>query len=122
MALVAKENHVPFYVATNLMKYNPSTIYGRGQKIEMRDPEELTRDWDDKPEKHFHALNPAFECIERVYINGLISELGIFPSSDIHDMFSHYYKDLSDTYREIENEETYFQNKPITWQLRWNRN
>ncbi len=118
MALVAKENHIPYYVATNLFKYNPSTVYGEGHKIEMRDPTELTRDWDEVPKKNFRAINPSFESIERVYINGLITELGIFPSSDIHEMFSHYYKDLCNMYEEIEHENTHFQNRPISWELR----
>ncbi len=110
LALVAHENHIPYYVATNMFKYNPSTIYGETNKIEMRNPNELYRDWDEVPKSHYRAINPAFESVERVYINGLITEAGIFPSSDIHEMFSHYYPKLSKMYDDIEHERTFFAN------------
>ncbi|MHA2430608.1 MAG: ribose 1,5-bisphosphate isomerase, partial [Promethearchaeota archaeon] len=90
LALVAHEEHVPFYVATPLLKYNPQTSFGLLEKIEMRDPKEV---WDDAPD-NLRILNPAFETVSRRYIDGLISEAGIFAPSHIHNYFTKLYPDL----------------------------
>ncbi|MHA1670468.1 MAG: translation initiation factor eIF-2B [Promethearchaeota archaeon] len=90
LALVAHEEHAPFYVASQLLKYNPDTNLGILEKIEMRDPKEI---WDNKHEK-LTILNPAFETISRRYIDGLITEAGIFASSHIHNYFVKLYPDL----------------------------
>jgi ribose 1,5-bisphosphate isomerase len=90
LALVAHEEHVPFYVASSLLKYNPSSQFGILEKIEMRNESEV---WE-KPPKGLKILNPAFETISRRYIDGLISEAGIFDSSLVHYYFSKHYPDL----------------------------
>ncbi len=41
LALVAHEEHLPFYVASPLLKYNPETSFGLLEKIEMRNPNEI---------------------------------------------------------------------------------
>ncbi|MEJ2251705.1 MAG: S-methyl-5-thioribose-1-phosphate isomerase [Candidatus Lokiarchaeota archaeon] len=92
LALVAHEEHVPFYVASSLLKYNPETSFGILEKIEMRDPEEIWKD----PPKELKIVNPAFETVSRRYIDGLISEAGIFASSHVHYYFSKLYPDLID--------------------------
>jgi ribose 1,5-bisphosphate isomerase len=90
LALVAHEEHVPFYVASPLLKYNPETSFGTLEKIEMRAPNEI---WEDAPEK-LQILNPAFETVSRRYIDGLISEAGIFAPSHVHTYFTKLYPDL----------------------------
>ena len=90
LALVAHEEHVPFYVASPLLKYNPKTNFGILEKIEMRDPEEI---WD-KQHENLTILNPAFETVSRRYIDGLITEAGIFASSHVHYYFSKLYPDM----------------------------
>lgn len=90
LALVAHEEHVPYYVATPLLKYNPQTSFGILEKIEMRNPKEI---WEDPPE-NLKILNPAFETVSRRYIDGLISEAGIFAPSHIHNYFAKLYPDL----------------------------
>ncbi|MBN1216692.1 MAG: hypothetical protein JXA99_14785 [Candidatus Lokiarchaeota archaeon] len=90
LALVAHEEHVPFYVASPLLKYNPQTSLGILEKIEMRSPIEI---WDSPPEK-IQILNPAFETISRRYIDGLISEAGIFASSHVPTYFAKFYPEL----------------------------
>jgi ribose 1,5-bisphosphate isomerase len=90
LALVAHEEHVPFYVASPLLKYNPETSFGILEKIEMRAPKEI---WEDAPEK-LQILNPAFETVSRRYIDGLISEAGIFAPSHVHTYFTKLYPDL----------------------------
>ncbi len=108
LALVAEEEHIPLFIATPLLKYNPSTLYGSYEKIEMREITEITKDWDEVPNKNLEILNPAFETVNRLLINGLITEAGIFPSSEIHMTFRHYYTFLSEAYTILENEETFF--------------
>ena len=90
LALVAHEEHVPFYVASPLLKYNPQTSFGILEKIEMRNPIEI---WRDAPE-NLEILNPAFETVSRRYIDGLISEAGIFAPSHVHNYFMKLYPDL----------------------------
>ncbi|MHA1148430.1 MAG: translation initiation factor eIF-2B [Promethearchaeota archaeon] len=92
LALVAHEEHVPFYVATPLLKYNPETSFGIIEKIEMRNTEEV---WKDPPEG-IEILNPAFETVSRRYVDGLITEAGIFASSHVHFQFAKLYPDLID--------------------------
>jgi len=90
LALVAHEEHVPFYVASPLLKYNPETSFGMLEEIEMRDPTEI---WDFQ-HNHLSILNPAFETVSRRYIDGLITEAGIFASSHVHNYFTKLYPDL----------------------------
>jgi len=92
LALVAHEEHVPFYVATPLLKYNPETSFGIIEKIEMRDTSEV---WEDPPEG-LQIINPAFETVSRRYIDGLITEAGIFASSHVHFQFTRLYPELVD--------------------------
>ncbi len=90
LALVAREMHIPYYVATPLLKYNPESVFGTLEKIEMRD---FTEVWEDKPE-NLKIKNPAFETVSRRYIDGLITEAGIFPAALISRVFYEQYPDL----------------------------
>jgi ribose 1,5-bisphosphate isomerase len=90
LALVAHEEHVPFYVATPLLKYNPQTSFGVIEKIEMRGTSEI---WENPP-KGVEILNPAFETVSRRYIDGLITEAGIFSSSHVHNYFEKLYPNM----------------------------
>jgi ribose 1,5-bisphosphate isomerase len=101
LALVAHEEHIPFYVATPLLKYNPGTAFGNYEKIEMRDESEIWKDWAEKPQG-LTFLNPAFETVNRLYISGVITEGGIFPSGQVHSNFRKLYPFLSDAYDLLE--------------------
>jgi len=90
LALVAHEEHVPFYVASPLLKYNPETNLGILETIEMRDPQEI---WKNPPEG-IEILNPAFETVSRRYIDGLITEAGIFASSHVPNYFAKTYPEM----------------------------
>ena len=90
LALVAHEEHVPFYVASPLLKYNPETNLGILETIEMRDPQEI---WENPPEG-IEILNPAFETVSRRYIDGLITEAGIFASSHVTNYFAKTYPEM----------------------------
>jgi len=90
LALVAREMHIPYYVATPLLKYNPDSVFGTLEKIEMRDHTEI---WSDKPEGII-IKNPAFETVSRRYIDALITEAGIFPATLVSRVFYEQYPDL----------------------------
>ena len=90
LALVAHEEHVPFYVASSLLKYNPETNLGILEIIEMRDSREV---WENPP-KGIEVLNPAFETVSRRYIDGLITEAGIFASSHVPNYFMKLYPEM----------------------------
>ncbi|MHA1767437.1 MAG: hypothetical protein ACTSVK_14395, partial [Promethearchaeota archaeon] len=57
--------------------------------------------WQDRPD-NITYMNPAFETINRVYISGVITEAGIFPSGQVHLMFAKTYPFLQEAYRLIE--------------------
>ncbi|MFW9896306.1 MAG: translation initiation factor eIF-2B [Candidatus Thorarchaeota archaeon] len=90
LALVAHEEHVPFYVASPLLKYNPETNLGILETIEMRDSSEV---WENPPKK-VNIMNPAFETVSRRYIDGLITEAGIFASSHVSNYFAQLYPEI----------------------------
>ncbi|MFW9823549.1 MAG: translation initiation factor eIF-2B [Candidatus Thorarchaeota archaeon] len=90
LALVAHEEHVPFYVASPLLKYNPETNLGILENIEIRDPNEV---WENSP-AGIEILNPAFETVSRRYIDGLITEAGIFASSHVPNYFAKLYPEM----------------------------
>ncbi len=56
----------------------------------MRDPKEI---WEDAPER-LTVLNPAFETVSRRYIDGLITEAGIFAPSFVNFYFYKLYPEL----------------------------
>jgi ribose 1,5-bisphosphate isomerase len=78
-ALAADERDVPFYCAADTFKFSPETSLGFLEDIEKRDPQEI---WSDAP-SGLHIENPAFETVPRRYIDGLITEVGVFPPSSI---------------------------------------
>ncbi len=90
LALVAHEENIPFYVCSPLLKYNPETNLGILETIEMRDPNEI---WE-KPPEGIQILNPAFETVSRRYIDGLITEAGIFASSHVPNYFAKLYPEM----------------------------
>ena len=73
IALAAHEARTPFYVVSELLKFDPATIHGDYEKIEERDPSEV---WKDSPKKLI-IRNPAFDVTRRDYIHGIICEEGI---------------------------------------------
>lgn len=72
-ALVAHEARTPFYVVSELLKFDPVTMYGDYEKIEERSPSEI---WENPP-KDLIIRNPAFDVTRRDFIHGIICEEGI---------------------------------------------
>jgi len=87
IALAAKEARTPFYVATELLKFDPATILGDYEKIEQRNPNEV---WDSPPEGLF-IKNPAFDVTRREFIHGIICEEGIVAPDSIHELINRKY-------------------------------
>ncbi|MCW4035077.1 MAG: S-methyl-5-thioribose-1-phosphate isomerase, partial [Candidatus Bathyarchaeota archaeon] len=64
VALAAKEARTPFYVATELLKFDPVTVLGSFEKIEERSTTEV---WDTPPDGLI-IRNPAFDVTRREFI------------------------------------------------------
>jgi ribose 1,5-bisphosphate isomerase len=87
VALAAKEARTPFYVVSELLKFDPATICGDYERIEERSPEEV---WNDSP----HGLiirNPAFDVTRREFIHGIICEEGIVSPHSINELMHRKY-------------------------------
>lgn len=75
IALSAKHYGVPYYVAVSSLKFDPTTILGRREIIEERDPSEVI----DPSELPGAVIkNPAFDTVTPDLISGIISELGVY--------------------------------------------
>ena len=73
IAVLAHEARKPFYVVSELLKFDPETLNGGCEKIEQRNPAEV---WNDAPQT-LNVCNPAFDVTPNRYIHGLICEEGI---------------------------------------------
>lgn len=90
LALAAKEADVPFFVSGSLLKFDSDTMFGKRTEIEERDIIEITKDWNNPP-KNLTVLNPAFESVSRDYIDGLITEQGIFAPELVYKLVKEKY-------------------------------
>jgi methylthioribose-1-phosphate isomerase len=78
MAVLAKENNIPFYVAAPLTTIDPSLASGAEIPIEQRSPDEVTHIQGVviAPEGT-QAQNPAFDVTPHPYISAIITDGGI---------------------------------------------
>ncbi len=78
LAVLAKENGVPFYVAAPISTIDPGLRDGDSIPIEFRDPEEITHVAGKRmaPED-VSAYNPAFDITPSRYVSAIITEKGI---------------------------------------------
>ncbi len=78
LAVLARENNVPFYVAAPTSTIDPSLASGDEIPIEQRKPEEIThiRGVPIAPEG-VEVQNPAFDVTPHKYITAIITEKGI---------------------------------------------
>ncbi len=78
LAVLAKENNIPFYVAAPTTTIDPGLASGDEIDIEQRSPEEVTHIGGVRitPEG-VEALNPAFDVTPHRYITAIITEKGI---------------------------------------------
>lgn len=87
LSVLAHEARKPFYVVSELLKFDPETLSGECEKIEQRNPAEV---WSDPP-KGLTIRNPAFDVTPSRYIHGLVCEEGIIaPQSIVQIVRSRY--------------------------------
>jgi ribose 1,5-bisphosphate isomerase len=87
IALVAHEARTPFYVVSELLKFDPTTMHGDYEKIEERSPSEV---WKDAP-TGLVIRNPAFDVTRRDFIHGIICEEGIISPHSIAEVVQRKY-------------------------------
>ncbi len=87
IALLARESRKPFYVVSELLKFDPATVCGDYEKIEERSPDEV---WKGAPKKLL-IRNPAFDVIRRDFIHGVICEEGVIPPHSIKEVMHRKY-------------------------------
>ncbi len=82
LAVLAKENGIPFYVAAPTTTIDPSLASGEEIPIEQRKPEEVThiQGVSIAPEG-INVANPAFDVTPHKYITAIITEEGIIRES-----------------------------------------
>jgi methylthioribose-1-phosphate isomerase len=78
LAVLAKENKLPFYVAAPLTTIDPALKLGAEIPIEQRSPDEVTHIQGVAiAPKGIEAANPAFDVTPNKYITAIITEGGI---------------------------------------------
>lgn len=78
LAVLAKRNNIPFYVAAPVSTIDPTIKSGEEIPIEERRPEEVTHCGGNRiaPEG-VKVLNPAFDVTENTLITAIITEKGV---------------------------------------------
>jgi ribose 1,5-bisphosphate isomerase len=87
IAVLANEARKPLYVVSELLKFDPETLYGEYEGIEQRNPEEV---WTEAP-KRLSVRNPAFDVTPSRYIHGIICEEGIIAAQSIVETVNRAY-------------------------------
>ncbi|MCW4009321.1 MAG: S-methyl-5-thioribose-1-phosphate isomerase [Candidatus Bathyarchaeota archaeon] len=87
IALLAREARKPFYAVTELLKFDPATLYGEYEKIEERSRDEV---WKEAPAE-LTVRNPAFDVTPRDLIHGLICEEGIVSPQSVAEVMHRVY-------------------------------
>jgi translation initiation factor 2B subunit (eIF-2B alpha/beta/delta family) len=75
------------YVVSELLKFDPETLWGEYEKIEQRNPMEV---WKEAPEK-LAVKNPAFDVTPSKCIHGLICEEGVITPQSIVEVVHRRY-------------------------------
>ncbi len=87
IALLAQEARKPFYVVSELLKFDPATLYGEYERIEERNRNEV---WAEAPAE-LNVRNPAFDVTPRDLIHGLICEEGIVAPQSVAEVMHRAY-------------------------------
>jgi methylthioribose-1-phosphate isomerase len=77
MAVLAKENNVPFYIAAPISTFDLSIPDGEHIPIEERSAEEVTHIQGVRIAPDVHAAHPAFDVTPNRYIRAIFSERGV---------------------------------------------
>jgi len=73
-AEIANKFEIPIYICTDSWKFDPASVFGYEEDIEIRKSTEIWK----KPPKGIKIDNYAFEKIDTNLITGIISELGVY--------------------------------------------
>lgn len=87
IAAVAQEARVPFYVVSELLKFDPATLHGEYEVIEERSQDEV---WKEAPGK-LTVRNPAFDVTRREYVRGIVCEEGVIPPETVCEIVRRKY-------------------------------
>jgi ribose 1,5-bisphosphate isomerase len=87
IAVLANEARKPFYVVSELLKFDPETLCGACERIEQRNPSEV---WKEAPEK-LSVRNPAFDVTPSRYIHGIICEEGVIAPQSVVETVNRSY-------------------------------
>jgi ribose 1,5-bisphosphate isomerase len=87
IAVLAHEARKPFYVVSELLKFDPATLHGEYEKIEERSRDEI---WKDAP-SDLNVRNPAFDVTPRDLIHGIICEEGIVSPHSVAEVMHRAY-------------------------------
>jgi ribose 1,5-bisphosphate isomerase len=87
IAVLAHEARKPFYAVTELLKFDPATLYGEYEKIEERNRDEV---WKEAPAE-LTVRNPAFDVTPRDLIHGIICEEGIVSPQSVAEVVHRVY-------------------------------
>ncbi len=87
IAVLAHEARKPFYVVSELLKFDPETLNGTYERIEQRNPAEV---WSEAP-KGLSVRNPAFDVTPSRYIHGIICEEGVIAPQSIVEVVNRSY-------------------------------
>ncbi len=87
IAVLAQEARKPFYVVSELLKFDPATLYGEYEKIEERSRDEV---WKEAPVE-LKVRNPAFDVTPRDLIHGIICEEGIVSPQSVAEVVHRVY-------------------------------
>ena len=78
VAVLAKENNIPFYVAAPISTFDPKAKTGEDIPIEERDKDEVTHIGGKRiATEGVDVFNPAFDVTPAKYIAGIITERGV---------------------------------------------
>ena len=87
LAVLCKENGVPFYVAAPLSSIDFSLASGDLIPIEERGPEEVTHIFGCRiAPDNVKVRNIAFDVTPAKYVTGIITEKGVFRPEDLHKL------------------------------------
>jgi ribose 1,5-bisphosphate isomerase len=87
LAVLTHEAHKPFYVVSELLKFDPIILYNEFENVEQRNPDEV---WKDAPKK-LVVRNPAFDVTPNRYVNSIICEKGVIPPQKVLEVTQHFY-------------------------------
>jgi methylthioribose-1-phosphate isomerase len=77
IAVLAKENHVPFYIAAPISTFDLCIPDGEHIPIEERSAEEVTHIQGVRIAPDVHAAHPAFDVTANRYIHAIFTERGV---------------------------------------------